>query len=214
MHRLSSGVARLFAILSRAQMCETCLRSSSNRFGRSSVFFTRFVCFVLLVVFGKSIAAQTVRQVRGLVTDPQGTAVAEAHIVLTSRAASSAAVRETNSDAAGRFAFVDVPAGDYTLTAAISSFAPANAEIVVAADETLAEVTLQFREVASLRQAVTVVGDSAPSALTPDPSQHVVVHDQVLDANPGRPGVPVSIPGLPVRLRLAASKPRNISHPA
>jgi hypothetical protein len=198
MHRLSSGVARLFAILSRAQMCETCLRSSSNRFGRSSVFFTRFVCFVLLVVFGKSIAAQTVRQVRGLVTDPQGTAVAEAHIVLTSRAASSAAVRETNSDAAGRFAFVDVPAGDYTLTAAISSFAPANAEIVVAADETLAEVTLQFREVASLRQAVTVVGDSAPSALTPDPSQHVVVHDQVLDANPGRPGVPVSIPGLPV----------------
>jgi hypothetical protein len=26
----------------------------------------------------------------------------------------------------------------------------------------------------------------------------LVVHDQVLDANPGRPGAPVSIPGLPV----------------
>ena len=39
---------------------------------------------------------------------------------------------------------------------------------------------------------------SAPSSLTPDPSQNIVIHDEVLDANPGRPGAPISIPGLPI----------------
>ncbi len=31
----------------------------------------------------------------------------------------------------------------------------------------------------------------------PDPGQRVLVRDELLDANPGRPGAPVSIPGLP-----------------
>lgn len=39
---------------------------------------------------------------------------------------------------------------------------------------------------------------SAPSSLMPDPSQSIIVHDQVLDANPGRPGAAISIPGLPI----------------
>ncbi|HEY2820720.1 MAG TPA: TonB-dependent receptor [Candidatus Acidoferrum sp.] len=151
--------------------------------------------FVLL--FGASCIAQT-RRVSGQIVDPQGSPVANAHVTLVPRAGSSTPTREISSDATGRFAFDDISAGTYTLTAEISSFAPATVEFVVAREKPLSEVMLQFRDVASLRQAVTVVGDSAPSALTPDPSQHVVVHDQVLDANPGRPGVPVSIPGLPV----------------
>jgi hypothetical protein len=48
-----------------------------------------------------------------------------------------------------------------------------------------------------LSQAITVVA-SAPSLLTPDPAQSIIIHDQVLDANPGRPGAPISIPGLPI----------------
>jgi hypothetical protein len=44
-------------------------------------------------------------------------------------------------------------------------------------------------------QAITVVA-TAPSLLTPDPAQSIVIHDQLLDANPGRPGAPISIPGL------------------
>jgi hypothetical protein len=39
---------------------------------------------------------------------------------------------------------------------------------------------------------------SASSVLTPDPDQKILVHDEVLDANPGRPGAPISIPGLPI----------------
>ena len=48
-----------------------------------------------------------------------------------------------------------------------------------------------------VHQSITVVA-SAPSVTTPDPAQSIVIHDQVLDANPGRPGAPISIPGLPI----------------
>jgi len=57
--------------------------------------------------------------------------------------------------------------------------------------------TLQFLQIVSANQQVTVIA-SAPSSLTPDPAQSIIIHDQVLDANPGRPGAPISIPGLPI----------------
>jgi hypothetical protein len=49
------------------------------------------------------------------------------------------------------------------------------------------------------KDSVTVVA-SAPARTieNPDPSQRIQVRDDLLDANPGRPGAPVSIPGLPV----------------
>src|SRR5208337_4089213 len=58
-------------------------------------------------------------------------------------------------------------------------------------------IDVQFQQIASSIQAVTVVA-SAPSSLTPDPARSIIIHDQVLDANPGRPGAPISIPGLPI----------------
>jgi hypothetical protein len=33
--------------------------------------------------------------------------------------------------------------------------------------------------------------------LFPDPAQRLIIREETLDANPGRPGVPVSIPGIP-----------------
>lgn len=36
------------------------------------------------------------------------------------------------------------------------------------------------------------------SVANPDPAQRVIIREETLDANPGRPGAPVSIPGLPI----------------
>jgi hypothetical protein len=48
-------------------------------------------------------------------------------------------------------------------------------------------------------QSVNVVANvTARDVLSPDPAQRIVIRDETLDANPGRPGVPISIPGLPV----------------
>ena len=41
----------------------------------------------------------------------------------------------------------------------------------------------------------------------PDPAQRVMVRDQTLDANPGRPGMPVSIPGMPAESPAGGVKP-------
>jgi hypothetical protein len=131
----------------------------------------------------------------GKVVDPAGAAIAGAHLKVANLA--GRVVRATSTDSQGEFAFGELDSGQYTVTAEISSFAPVTASVTITAGQH-AEVRLQFQAIASLRQAVTVVGSSAPSALTPDPSEHVVVHDQVLDANPGRPGAPISLPGLPV----------------
>ncbi len=48
-------------------------------------------------------------------------------------------------------------------------------------------------------ESINVVGRiTAPDILSPDPAQRIIISDEALDANPGRPGVPISIPGLPV----------------
>jgi hypothetical protein len=156
----------------------------------------RIVAVLSLCVASVCLDAAALTKITGRVTDPQGTAVANAHLRLSD--ANGSPIQETSTDSEGRFTFADIAPGHYRVSAEVSSFAPVASDITISSAQSNAEITLQFREVASLRQAVTVTGSSAPSALTPDPAEHVVVHDQVLDANPGRPGVPVSIPGLPV----------------
>jgi hypothetical protein len=48
------------------------------------------------------------------------------------------------------------------------------------------------------KESITVVAPADPRTIeNPDPSQRIHVREELLDANPGRPGVPVSIPGLP-----------------
>ena len=104
-------------------------------------------------------------------------------------------VSEAISDASGRFGLRDIPAGQYQLTADAPSFVQVNVFIPVGTGEQ-SNLMLQFQQNISDQQYVSVVA-TAPSILTPDPARSVVIHDQVLDANPGRPGAPISIPGLP-----------------
>lgn len=146
-----------------------------------------FSCFGLLAATGTG-------RISGRIVDPQGSPVQGARLGLLSP--SGDVVRTTTSDSQGTFEFHDLAPGRYHVTAESASFAPVSADVTVDA-VAAAEIALQFQKLASTSQSVTVFG-SAPSALAPDPSAQVVVHDQVLEANPGRPGAPISIPGLPI----------------
>ncbi len=54
-------------------------------------------------------------------------------------------------------------------------------------------------QVAPLHETITVTAKApAQDVRNPDPAQRVLVRDEILDANPGHAGAPVSIPGLPV----------------
>jgi hypothetical protein len=132
--------------------------------------------------------------VSGKILDPQGAPVAKAHVKL--RDPADVLIGETTSDTQGNFGMEGLAPGPYQLLAESESFVTVVQDMSVAEGE-LKQITLQFQQLVSVLQVITVVS-SAPSVLTPDPAQTIVVHDQVLDANPGRPGAPISIPGLPI----------------
>jgi hypothetical protein len=96
-------------------------------------------------------------------------------------------------DEQGNFILDDVEPGEYQLRAEEPTFVSAISDVSVYGGQKK-QVTLQLRQLVSVSQSITVVA-SATSLLTPDPAQSIVIHDQVLDANPGRPGAPISIPG-------------------
>ena len=110
--------------------------------------------------------------------------------------AAGTSVRETTSDPQGDFVLEDIGPGSYQLSVEARGFLSVITNIGVSRGQQQV-VTAQFQQVASAVQSMTVVA-SAPSSLSPDPAQSIVVHDEVLDANPGRPGAPISIPGLPI----------------
>jgi hypothetical protein len=175
---------------SALRVCRPVLRrtSSLGRLPRRIVL----ACCPLFLASGISAAASASR-LSGRVTDPQGAALSEATVRLIS--AAGALVSSTLSDADGNFDFGFVRDGQYSLAAQAPGFEPVRTQVTLAGQATT--VFLQFYKLTVRRQSVTVAANVAP-ALAPDPSARVFDHDQVLDANPGRPGAPVSIPGLPI----------------
>jgi Carboxypeptidase regulatory-like domain len=147
-------------------------------------------------------AASDSGRISGKILDLQGVAVAGAHLRLIDSAGSL--VRETTSDTQGNFTLDGIHRGEYQLRGESDAFVSVTVDISLDVGQQK-EISLQFQQMASVRQAITVVA-SAPSSLTPDPNQTVVIRDQVLDANPGRPGAPISIPGLPIETASSGIK--------
>ena len=148
---------------------------------------------LLLIVGSTSLHAQQPASISGTITDPQGATVAQATVKL--QRASNALVQQITSDAEGRFEFHSLEPGVYQLTAEAPGFQTIARETAIFATRATKE-DLQFQTVSSAQQITVVASD--PDAMTPDPSQRTFVHDQLLEANPGRPGAPISIPGLPI----------------
>jgi len=173
------------------------LSTSSSTVSRQtleSYLRAAFSVAVLFLPFCLSLSANTdTGRVSGKILNPRGVPVAGAHLKLLNSAA--VVIREAVSDEQGSFILGDIGPGKYQLRGEEQAFVSVTLDVSVSRGQPT-EVTLQFRQLASVSQAITVVA-SAPSLLTPDPAQSIIIHDQVLDANPGRPGAPISIPGLP-----------------
>jgi hypothetical protein len=130
---------------------------------------------------------------KGQLTDPQGKPVAQGRVRVV-----SGQVRDASTDAAGRFTFMSLPAGRYQVAGSAPGFVDARQSIYVSEGQDLT-VNLQLALLASLSEAITVTADVRIEAIqNPDPAERVLVREEFLDANPGRPGAPVSLPGLPV----------------
>jgi carboxypeptidase family protein len=128
-------------------------------------------------------------QLTGTVTDPQGRPIEGVTVRIDGLA-------ETKTGEDGAY-HLEVPgAGEHKLIAQFDGFLPIQQQIAVAGD---LKIDLRFTTLAPSTQSTTVVAEiSASDILNPDPAQRFFIRDETLDANPGRPGAPVSIPGLPV----------------
>ena len=114
--------------------------------------------------------------------------------------------RETQTDSQGQFSFLQLEAGEYQLVVESQRFAPVSRTIALSAG-TCSEY-IQLSSVASQNESVTVSADVSDVGLfAPDPAQRTIVRDETLDANPGRPGMPISIPGMPAESPAGGIKP-------
>jgi len=143
--------------------------------------------------------------IAGQVTDPQGASVPDAQIWLFRRADNSR--RETKTDRFGRYSFSSLDAGEYRLTAEAVGFPQVSRSLVLGQVQN-ATVDFVFTQLATQTESVTVTADvTDASVFSPDPATRVLVRQETLDANPGRPGMPISIPGMPVESPAGGIKP-------
>jgi Carboxypeptidase regulatory-like domain len=140
-------------------------------------------------------AAQTVAaRLSGSVLDPSGRSVAGAHVEADS---SSGAHLTATTGSDGGFAITMPAWGAYTVHVEAVGFATLTRQTQLSAESTI--LTLRLDRVSAVSEEVVVTGDiSQIDMASPDPSQKVLVREELLDANPGRPGAPISIPGLPI----------------
>jgi hypothetical protein len=149
--------------------------------------------FIIAVTL--SLAAQSgAARASGTVLDPAGRPVAGARVAFDS-ATGARISGTTGSD--GAFT-ITLPAwGAYTARVEATGFAGVTRKVQLSAET--ASLTLRLEQVAAASEEVIVAADVSEIALaSPDPSQKVLVREELLDANPGRPGAPISIPGLPI----------------
>jgi hypothetical protein len=168
------------------------------------------VCRTLLSLFliSSLSAAPALAQgpdISGTVTDPQGNVVANVTVSLV--ADDGKPLRKITTRNNGQFTFAEVLPGKYSLKVIVAGFDAANQPLLVRDGEPLtANVQLKL---ATAKEEVRVSTDVLDvNVMTPDPAQRSLIRQETLDANPGRPGAPVSIPGLsPVRTVTYVSGP-------
>jgi hypothetical protein len=151
-----------------------------------------FVIPAIIALACAIVAAQSVPPgITGTVLDPAGKPVAGARIELEF---ASGTRLTTASGADGRFILLLPTWGNYTARVKAAGFAPITSKLALSAESS--SMTLRLKQVATTAEQVIVTADLSEVALTsPDPSEKVMVREELLDANPGEP---VSIPGLPV----------------
>lgn len=143
-------------------------------------------------------------RISGRLADSQGKPVAGATLRII--AIHGGKIIEVVTDSDGGFVFPSVPAGDYEMSANSRGFTEATKALHISENEAIT-VDLQFVKLAARTETVTVSADVKDiDVMSPDPATKVFSSQELLDANPGRPGAPISIPGYPIETASSGIK--------
>jgi hypothetical protein len=101
------------------------------------------------------------------------------------------------SDLAGNFQLTAAASGERMLIVKATGFQTVSRRLVISPEEKQYQVN--FSLVIRPIESVTVTADvNHVDLFSPDPAEKMFVQRDLIDANPGRPGAPVSIPGYPI----------------
>lgn len=148
---------------------------------------------LLFLVSVESYAADI--RVTGRVIDPQGRPVPGASLQLTPRQPGT--THQTTTDDEGHFEFEVTSVGEYLVKASADGFQQVTKALRIGSGS--ASLDIHLEKITSRAESVTVTANiDETSLISPDPGQRIIVREEELDANPGRPGAPISIPGVPI----------------
>ncbi|MGC1462632.1 MAG: TonB-dependent receptor [Terracidiphilus sp.] len=154
------------------------------------------------VVWAIGAQAQAGAHFTGAVVDPAGRRVAGARVELRSSVGARLA---GSSGIDGEFDLALPEWGVYSVRVEAAGFAAIMRTLDLSA--VTASATLRLEQVKTVAEEVVVSADVGEIVIdSPDPSQKVLVREELLDANPGRPGAPISIPGMPIETAAGGIK--------
>lgn len=157
---------------------------------------------VLLSLVPSTLAAQEIL-LRGRAIDPQGNTMANIDVQLLS---DGQVVAKTSTDKTGQFILIANSTGNYEIRSEAPGFRSVTRPISLQPTRN-PEIIIAFSQLAPQTENVRVTADVYETdVLTPDPGEKVFVRQDLLDANPGRPGAPVSIPGYPIETASSGIK--------
>lgn len=160
------------------------------------------LAFAILSGAPLSMAQEGDGRIAGTVVDPAGKPISGARVETLSRSGLTEAV---TSDDDGGLLIGPLKRGSYTVRVKAAGFA--DRAYQEEANSQSPNVTLRLEKLAGAIEEVVVSADVSDAAIAaPDPSEKVMVREELLDANPGRPGAPISIPGLPIETAAGGIK--------
>ncbi|HEY4903235.1 MAG TPA: TonB-dependent receptor [Candidatus Sulfotelmatobacter sp.] len=170
------------------------------------------IVFAMLTRLSLPVLSQTflVKEIalKGRVTDPQGNALSNACVQLFRHDSrdKGQALKEVNSGPDGQFEIKAVSAGEFDIKVDADGFRPVSLPLNVRSQGN-SPIEIHVTQLSPHMESITVTADvNETDVLSPDPGEKVFVRQDLLDANPGRPGAPVSIPGYPIETASSGIK--------
>jgi hypothetical protein len=159
---------------------------------------------VLLSILPLSaLLAQTTGSIKGFITDPQENALPQASVTLV---VGGRVPGQATTGGDGRFQLPPVEPGQYDVKVEASGFRAVSRSVTVLSGVD-SEVQIGMEQLAAQKATITVTADVTESdVLQPGATTKVFASQDLLDANPGRPGAPISIPGYPIETASSGVK--------
>ncbi len=157
--------------------------------------------FLLILCSVPTIAQEIV--LKGRITDPQGNSLPQASVQVIGH---GRVLGQSISGSDGSFQLKLSSAAQFVVKVQAPGFRPVE-QAVSAALSGNSEITVRMSQLSIRAESVSVTADVHDlDVMSPDPAMKVFASENLFDANPGRPGAPISIPGYPIETASSGIK--------